>query len=172
MKNKKTPHTGKTSNPITLKFSPIFNLVTIVAALLGCLIGLGLSSLLHSSQHEPSLRKLILQYFAAWSHKDMETYGACFDPSASIYLMKNGQVVLRQHLRDFLENQINLHKMASSSLEEHAEDIDMFITDDLAYIRVLWKLTAGDRVSKGYDHFILSKTPKGWKIVTLLFYEI
>lgn len=172
MKNQKTSAAPRTGVPTASKFSFLINPVSIVALFLGCFIGLGLSYLFHSTQYEPSLRKSILQYFSSWSHKDMETYASCFDPSAIIYLMEKDRVVLRQNLKDFMEDQINAHKRALSSLEEHAEDMDMVITDHLAYVRVLWKLTAGDRVSRGYDHFVLSRTPAGWKIVTLVFYGV
>jgi hypothetical protein len=81
-------------------------------------------------------------------------------------------VVLRQELKHFLRDQTEAHRRASAPLEEHAEDIDILVTGPFAYVRVLWKLTSGDRVSRGYDHFLLSRTPAGWKIVALVFYGI
>jgi len=102
----------------------------------------------------------------------MEGYAACFDPAATIYFMKNGRVALQQNFKDFLEGQKNAHKATATPLEEHAQDVDLFITGNMAYARVLWRLTAGNRVSKGYDHFLIFRTSVGWKIITLLFYEI
>ncbi len=169
MKKRKTPATPKSRSA---GFFSIFRPVTVAALLLGCLTGLGFSQLFGSPPSDPSLRKLILQYFSSWSHKDMETYAACFDPSSTIYVMEKAEVAVRQDLKDFLRGQVEAHRRASSPLVETAESMDMVVTGQFAYVRVLWKLTSGERVSKGYDHFLLSRTPGGWKIVSLVFYGI
>jgi ketosteroid isomerase-like protein len=172
MKSQNIPGAPKSAHASGGGFSSLFRPVTVGALLLGCLLGLGFSHLFGSPPYDPSLRKLILQYFSSWSNKDMETYAACFDPSSTIYVMEKGEVALRQDLKDFLRGQIEAHRRASSPLSERAEDMDMVLTGQFAYVRVLWKLTSGERVSKGYDHFLLSRTPAGWKIVSLVFYGI
>ncbi len=80
--------------------------------------------------------------------------------------------MLRQDLKEFVRDQTEAHRRAPSPLYERAEDMDMMMTGHFAYVRVLWKLTSGDRVDRGYDHFLLSRTSDGWKIVSLIFYGI
>jgi len=172
MKSKKKPNAAKASESSIFRPPSIINRFVVGAMLLGGVIGFFLSSVVNKTYYEASLHQFIEKYFTSWSNKDMEGYAACFDPLATIYFMKNGRVALQQNFKDFLEGQINAHKAAATPLAEHAEDIDLFITGNTAYARVLWKLRAGNRVSKGYDHFMIFRTPGGWKIVTLLFYEI
>ena len=40
----------------------------------------------------------------------------------------------------------------------------------MARAEVFWKLTQGDRVETGYDHFTLIRQGERWQIVHLLFY--
>jgi hypothetical protein len=172
MSKKKKNHAAEPSESSLFRASSILNRFTMVALLLGGFIGFFLSSFVNKAPDEPSLHQFIEKYFTTWSNKNMEAYAACFDPSATIYLIENSEVARQQNFKEFLEGQKIAHRAALYPLEEHAEDIDFFITGNMAYVRVLWKLTAGNRVSKGYDHFVISKTPAGWKIITLIFYGI
>ncbi len=176
MKNKNTSCASQPSEPANSRSSPMFSRRTIIAALLGCLVGclvgFAFSSFVLGAQHESSLHEFILRYFASWSGNDMKGYADCFDPSATVYLAGGGRAVTRENLDEFLAGQIEAHKAAVAPLQEHPTDIEMVVTGDTAYVRVLWKLTAGNRTAVGYDHFIVRKTPAGWKIVSLLFYDI
>jgi len=119
-----------------------------------------------------SIKQFLFRYFKTWSSKDMAGYAACFDPSAMIYFIKDGAVVLRQNKPDFIEGQGNVLQGSATSVEEHAEKVKIVAQGDVAYVRALWAMTKGSKVTRGYDHYVLLHTPQGWQILSLSFYEI
>ncbi|MEO6054139.1 MAG: nuclear transport factor 2 family protein [Chthoniobacterales bacterium] len=119
-----------------------------------------------------SIHEFINQYFTTWSSKDMAGYAACFDSTSMVYFIRDGQVMLRQDKPDFIAGQSEVLRMETKPIEEHPEDMHIVMDNDVAYASVLWKMTKGSTVKRGYDHFVLLRTPKGWQIISLSFYEI
>ncbi|MEO8204942.1 MAG: nuclear transport factor 2 family protein [Chthoniobacterales bacterium] len=119
-----------------------------------------------------SIHEFLNHYFQTWSTKDMAGYGACFDPTAMIYFIRDGQVLLRQGKPDFIAGQADVLKAETQPIEEQAENIDILVDNDVAYARVRWKMTKGTVTKHGYDHFVLLHTKGGWQITSLTFYEI
>lgn len=111
------------------------------------------------------------RYFSTWSAKDMDGYGSCFHPTARISFVEKGGQCGSQGLTDFLHGQKIGHERSPESMTE--VPTGMKITGDarIAQAQVRWKLTKGREVITGTDFFTLLKTPDGWRIAALVFYN-
>ncbi|MBL9130020.1 MAG: DUF4440 domain-containing protein [Verrucomicrobiaceae bacterium] len=119
---------------------------------------------------EPEVRSFLERYFSTWSAKDMEGYGACFHEQARVTFVQNG-APKTQGLTDFLHGQKMSHATATTPMTEVPTGMRILMDDRTAQASVRWKLTQGARVVTGTDCFTLVKTPGGWKIVSLVFYN-
>lgn len=119
---------------------------------------------------EPAVRTFLERYFSTWSAKDMEGYGACFHPQARVTFVQNG-VPQTQGLTDFLHGQKMGHATAREPMMEVPTEMKILMDDRTAQASVRWKLTQGSRVVTGTDCFTLIKTPDGWAIMSLVFYN-
>ncbi len=116
------------------------------------------------------VEKKIDQYFQTWSNGDMVGYKNCFHENAVIQYKSRGSGLYQT---ESLENFVNGQASAIAQSEKMTEvplSKKVTIQDGTAHAIVRWKLTAGSRISKGYDHFIWTKTDHGWKILYLYFY--
>lgn len=119
---------------------------------------------------EPAVRSFLERYFSTWSAKDMDGYGACFHPQARITFVQNG-VPQTQGLTDFLHGQKMGHATAREPMTEVPTGMQILMDDRTAQAAVRWKLTQGSRIVTGTDCFTLIKTPDGWAIMSLVFYN-
>jgi hypothetical protein len=134
-----------------------------------------LSLLLFGCQPEPKadstdVRAFLTHYFATWSAKDMEGYSACFQEQARITFVHEG-VPHSQGLTDFLHGQKLSHATTTVPMAEVPTDMKILRDDRTAQASVRWKLTKGGDITLGTDCFTLIKTPTGWKIMSLVFYN-
>lgn len=120
--------------------------------------------------NEPQVRAFLERYFATWSAKDMDGYGGCFHPQARVTFLQNG-APQSQGLTDFLHGQKMSHAGAAEPMTEVPTGMQILMDDRTAQAQVRWKLTQGARVVTGTDCFTLVKTPDGWKIASLVFYN-
>lgn len=116
------------------------------------------------------VREFLTRYFSTWSAKDMDGYGACFHEQARISFV-NGGAAQTQGLTDFLHGQKLSHVTTSSPMIEVPTDMKILRDDRTAQASVRWKLTKGAEIITGTDCFTLIKTPVGWKIMSLVFYN-
>ena len=119
---------------------------------------------------EPQVRSFLERYFATWSAKDMDGYASCFHPQARVTFVQNG-APQSQGLTDFLHGQKMSHAGAAEPMTEVPTGMQILMDDRTAQAQVRWKLTQGARVVTGTDCFTLVKTPDGWKIASLVFYN-
>ena len=119
---------------------------------------------------EPQVRSFLERYFATWSAKDMDGYASCFHQQARVTFLQNG-APQSQGLTDFLHGQKMSHAGSTTPMTEVPTDMQILMDDRTAQAQVRWKLTQGTRVVTGTDCFTLVKTPDGWKIASLVFYN-
>jgi len=116
------------------------------------------------------VKEFIGRYFRTWSDQDMKGYDECFLPDACIqYLDSQGGLSTYSRLQ-FVADQRDYHRRAPVRATEVAESIDIRFEARLARVVVPWKLTAGPRTERGYDHFTLVRNQGNWRIVNLVFY--
>lgn len=119
---------------------------------------------------DADVRAFLTRYFSTWSAKDMDGYGACFHEQARITLLHQG-MTQTQGLTDFLHGQKLSHATASAPMTEVPTGMQILRDDRTAQASVRWKLTKGGEITTGTDCFTLIKTPAGWKIMSLVFYN-
>jgi hypothetical protein len=119
---------------------------------------------------DTDVRDFLTHYFSIWSAKDMDGYGACFHEQARITFVHQGQPQT-QGLTDFLHGQKLSHATTSVPMTEVPTDMKILRDDRTAQASVRWKLTKGADITLGTDCFTLIKTPTGWKIMSLVFYN-
>lgn len=119
---------------------------------------------------EPEVRSFLERYFSTWSAKDMDGYASCFHDQARVIFVQNG-APQSQGLTDFLHGQKMSHAAATTPMTEVPTSMQILMDDRTAQASVRWKLTQGSRVVTGTDCFTLVKTPDGWKIASLVFYN-
>lgn len=123
--------------------------------------------------HEAEVRALISRYFERWSAQDIDGYGECFDPGATVQLLDGVGRVQTASLDRFLESQRQAHRLAAEPMVETAESVEISWADRLAHVVVRWKLRKGKAAEEvGYDHFTLRRVDGRWRIVNLVFYAI
>lgn len=121
-------------------------------------------------QQTKEIKEFIGRYFSTWSNQDMKGYDACFLPDACIqHVDGTGQLTTYSRVR-FIASQRDYHRNSQHKTTEVPETIDVRFEGKLARVIVYWKLTAGPRTEKGYDHFTLMKHDGNWRIVNLVFY--
>lgn len=120
---------------------------------------------------QAGIETFLNRYFSTWSAKDMDGYGSCFHPTARISFVEKGGQCGSQGLTDFLHGQKIGHERSPEPMTE--VPTGMKITGDarIAQAQVRWKLTKGRDVITGTDYFTLLKTPDGWRIAALVFYN-
>lgn len=123
-----------------------------------------------ASAADPDVRAFLETYFSTWSARDMEGYGACFHEQARVSYVSKG-VPYTQGLTDFLHSQKLSHATASAPMTEVPTDMKILRDERTAQASVRWKLTKGAEITTGTDCFTLIKTPAGWKIMSLVFYN-
>ena len=117
-----------------------------------------------------AIRAFLTRYFETWSKRDMDGYGACFDPQARIlFIGKSGEIV-SEGTMDFLHGQKLAHERSRSPMSERA--LEMRIQGDakVAQAAVPWVLTRESGEERGTDFFTMRRDALGWKIVSLVFY--
>ncbi|WP_395749832.1 nuclear transport factor 2 family protein [Prosthecobacter sp.] len=119
---------------------------------------------------DADVREFLTRYFSTWSAKDMDGYGACFHEQARVVFVHQG-TPLSQGLTDFLHGQKLSHATTTVPMKEVPTDMKILRDERTAQASVRWKLTKGADVTLGTDCFTLIKTPAGWKIMSLVFYN-
>lgn len=119
---------------------------------------------------EASIRAFLTHYFETWSRRDMDAYGACFEPEARVLFLDRSGAVVSEGTVDFLHGQKLGHERSPEPMTERP--LEMRIQGDarVAQAAVTWVLTKGRREERGADFFTLRRTGDGWKIVSLVFY--
>ncbi len=101
----------------------------------------------------------------------MDGYRSHFHGDATIYLVKNGRVMMAMRRDPFVEGQ--------QAARERAEDpgveiMTAFTVDEDRYAATVnadWELTQGDEIAVGVDRFTLIRDHQWqWKIVALVYY--
>lgn len=100
----------------------------------------------------------------------MDGYGSCFHEQARVSYVHEG-APHTQGLTDFLHGQKLSHANASAPMTEVPTDMKILRDERTAQASVRWKLTKGAEITTGTDCFTLIKTPSGWKIMSLVFYN-
>ena len=120
---------------------------------------------------EAAVRTLLERYFATWSARDMDGYGACFLPQARVTFVGAGGRTDTQGLTDFLHGQKLSHAQSPVPMHEAPTRIGIHGDPRVAQAEVRWRLTKGAQVVTGSDFFTLVKTADGWRIIALVFYN-
>lgn len=120
---------------------------------------------------QAEIESFLNRYFSTWSAKDMQGYQDCFHPTARITFVESGGNAGSQGLTDFIHGQKVGHERSPEPMTE--VPTGMKITGDkrVAQAEVRWKLTKGRETVTGTDFFTLIRTPQGWKIAALVFYN-
>jgi pyroglutamyl-peptidase len=116
------------------------------------------------------IKEFISRYFRTWSEQDMKGYDECFLPDACIQFIDSQDRLHTSARAGFVANQAEYHRTAPHKSVEVPEAMDIRFEAKLARAVVSWKLTAGPRTERGYDHFTLVKHEGKWRIINLTFY--
>jgi nucleoside-specific outer membrane channel protein Tsx len=111
------------------------------------------------------------RYFSTWSARDMDGYGSCFHPTARITFVEKGGQCGSQGVTDFLHGQKLGHERSAEAMTEVPTGMKISGDSRVALAEVRWKLTKGREIVTGTDFFTLLKTPDGWRIASLVFYN-
>lgn len=123
-----------------------------------------------SSADTPEVRAFLTKYFSTWSARDMDGYGACFDPQARIlFVSKEGQVI-SDGTMEFLHGQKLAHEQSESPMTELPLQMTIQGDEKIVQAAVTWVLKKGATEERGTDFFTLRRDGAGWKIVSLVFY--
>jgi hypothetical protein len=123
-----------------------------------------------ASARERDVKAFIEHYFKSWSDQDMDAYDDCFLTDACIqYIDPQGQLFTTPRQR-FVASQRQVHRQSTVRSIEVPESIEVRFEQKIARVVAYWRLNAGQRVQKGYDHFTLKQERGKWRIVNLLFY--
>lgn len=120
---------------------------------------------------QTGIETFLNRYFSTWSAKDMDGYGSCFHPTARISFVEKGGQCGIQGLTDFLHGQKVGHERSPEPMTEVPTAMKISGDARVAQAQVRWKLTKGRDVITGTDFFTLLKTPDGWRIAALVFYN-
>ncbi len=116
------------------------------------------------------VKKFVEHYFSTWSNVEMDAYADCFLNEAVIQFIDARGQLHSQPKRPFIAEQRQVQ--SKNPGKETAETIEIRLEPNVARAIVYWKLTMGDRVEYGYDHFTLARQDGKWRIVNLLFYKV
>jgi pyroglutamyl-peptidase len=116
------------------------------------------------------VEKFVHHYFRTWSNVEMDAYADCFLNEAVIQFIDGRGQLYSQAKRPFIAEQRQVQ--SKNPGKETPESIEIRLEPNVARAIVYWKLTMGDRVEYGYDHFTLARQEGKWKIVNLLFYKV
>ncbi len=119
---------------------------------------------------DKDVRAFLTRYFSTWSAKDMDGYAGCFHEQARISFVQKGRP-RTEGLTDFIHGQKLSHASASEPMTEVPTEMKILRDERTAQASVRWKLTKGAEITTGTDCFTLIKTPAGWKIISLVFYN-
>lgn len=156
-------------HPVLFATKRFVILSSFIILLSSCLAGCSpQNSTAHSDATD--VRAFLTRYFSTWSAKDMDGYGACFHEQARITFVHQG-APQSQGLTDFLHGQKISHATTTVPMTEVPTDMKILHDDRTAQASVRWKLTKGTDITLGTDCFTLIKTPTGWKIMSLVFYN-
>jgi ketosteroid isomerase-like protein len=151
-----------TKGPIVLKHFVCLILLALV----------GLSSCSEAAHPDQAgIETFLNRYFSTWSAKDMDGYGACFHPTARITFVEKGGQCGGQGVTDFLHGQKLGHERSTDPMTEVPTSMKISGDSRVALAEVRWKLTKGRETVTGTDYFTLLKTPDGWRIASLVFYN-
>jgi hypothetical protein len=119
---------------------------------------------------DAAIRAFLTRYFETWSGRDMEGYGACFDPQARILFVAKDGGIVSEGTVDFLHGQKLAHEQSQSPMSERA--LEMKIQGDTKVVQAVvpWVLSRGSKEERGTDFFTLRRGAMGWKIVSLVFH--
>jgi pyroglutamyl-peptidase len=119
----------------------------------------------------PEVKEMVERYFRTWSDQDIKGYNDCFLPEACIQQLDLPSGRLMTFSRPvFIASQRQYHQTSPQRTIEVPETMDVRFEENLARVVVYWKLTAGPRTERGYDHFTLLKQEGNWRIINLVFY--
>jgi pyrrolidone-carboxylate peptidase/ketosteroid isomerase-like protein len=124
-----------------------------------------------ASAREKDARALVERYFQVWSNRDMDAYDDCFMADAVIQHVDASGRLTSIPRGKFVAGQRDAHRRSPEPMVEVPESIEIRFEQKIARAVVYWKLTAGDRVETGYDHFTLMLDRGRWRIANLLFYS-
>lgn len=116
------------------------------------------------------IEKFVHHYFRTWSDVEMDAYADCFLNEAVIQFIDGRGQLHSQAKRPFIAEQRQVQ--SKNPGKETAETVEIRLEPNVARAIVYWKLTMGNRVEYGYDHFTLARQDGKWKIVNLLFYKV
>lgn len=117
----------------------------------------------------PEVKKFVEHYFSTWSNVEMDAYADCFLNDAVVQFIDQRGQLHSQTKKTFIAEQRAVQ--ARNPGKEVPESIEITFEPNLARAVVYWKLTMGQRVDYGYDHFTLARQQGKWKIVNLVFYK-
>ncbi|MCB1142204.1 MAG: nuclear transport factor 2 family protein [Leptospiraceae bacterium] len=131
-------------------------------------VTLSIPSSILATDHS-DLETVINSYFEFWSDQNMKDYRSLFSKSARIDFRSKSGMIQSENLEDFIDSQTQSHIFSPVPMKEIPLEKKITIGKDIAQVMVYWKLTAGKRVVKGWDFFVLNKEGGTWKIIYLIF---
>ncbi len=101
----------------------------------------------------------------------MQSYEDCFATTARITFVEATGQSTSQGLTDFIHGQKISHERSPEPMTEVPTRMKIQGDGRVAQAEVRWKLLKGRETITGTDFFTLIRTPQGWKIASLVFYN-
>ena len=123
-----------------------------------------------ASKDEAEIKAVIERYLDAVRTWKPDAFRATFHPAANIahYYVK-GDEIKTITLDQFVETIGSLHTKYDNA-EEQAKDIDVWVVDHIASVRVPFRFVMGPRTMEGQDLFNLARCNGEWKIIHKSYY--
>jgi hypothetical protein len=123
------------------------------------------------SPDQAEIQRFLNHYFTTWSSQDMQSYEDCFATTARITFVEATGQSTSQGLTDFIHGQKISHERSPEPMTEVPTRMKIQGDGRVAQAEVRWKLLKGRETITGTDFFTLIRTPQGWKIASLVFYN-
>jgi len=111
-------------------------------------------------------------YFGSWSANDMETYRSCFDESAVVFFVRDGEVRSALRLDEFIAQQVGYLAGVEGPVSERMTSFSADEDPQASTVLVRWVFEGEGETNTGTDRFTLIRDSDGaWKIAALVWYR-
>ena len=123
-----------------------------------------------TAKSEAEITAVVKRYLDAVRTWNADAFRETFHPTANIahYYVK-GDEVKYLTVDQFIDTIASLHAKYDNA-EEQALEIDVWVVDHIASVRVPFRFVMGPRAMEGQDLFNLAKCKGEWKIIHKSYY--
>lgn len=117
-------------------------------------------------------QRFLESYFSSWSNKDIFSYESHFHKDAIVMLVNDGLIQRNDNIKDFIQGQDSFLSTVNTPVSENMTTFTVdYYEGKFANVTARWKLTVGEEIKTGVDHFtLIQDEDNNWKILVLVWY--